>query len=94
MYLRDVGHAIGVLVQALLFFTPIFYPVSAAPEWLRPLLALNPLSTVVAGFRATLLGEGTMPWAAWGIWTALAALVAYAGYYCFVANEPGFADVL
>jgi len=94
VYLRDVGHAIGVLAQVLLFFTPIFYPVSAAPGWLRPLFALNPLTTIVDGFRAALLGDPAFPWTAWTVWTALAALAAYLGYCWFVANEPGFADVL
>jgi lipopolysaccharide transport system permease protein len=32
VYLRDIGHIVTVLVQILMFVTPIFYPISSVPD--------------------------------------------------------------
>ncbi|HRK69707.1 MAG TPA: ABC transporter permease, partial [Hyphomonas sp.] len=42
VYVRDIGPGISIVVQMLFFVSPIFFPVSAAPEWIRPAYALNP----------------------------------------------------
>jgi lipopolysaccharide transport system permease protein len=53
---RDVQHTIPFLVQIGLFITPIVYPASAISERWQWLLALNPLTGFIAGFRAAVLG--------------------------------------
>src|SRR6185369_13917280 len=55
---RDLRHALPFLMQAWLFATPILYSLSAVKTgWLRALMSLNPMSGVIAGFRASLLGQ-------------------------------------
>jgi lipopolysaccharide transport system permease protein len=93
-YVRDVGQFVGVAMQAVLFTTPIFWPAHAAPEFLRPMLWVNPLAPVVEGFRRVVL-YGQMPdFAALGVWTVLGGVVAWAGYVFFVYTKRGFADVI
>jgi lipopolysaccharide transport system permease protein len=94
IYIRDIGQGIGVVVQVLFFLSPIFYPLEAVPERLRVILAVNPLSTIVEGFRAVLLLGNPLPWAAWGIWTAISFLAAWLALIWFMKTKKGFADVL
>lgn len=60
VFLTDLGEALGLLLTAWLFLTPIFYRVDQVPEGLRWLLAINPLHHVVQAYRAVLL-EGRAP---------------------------------
>src|SRR5262249_51890667 len=52
---RDVRHALPFFTQVWLFVTPIAYPSSLVPEPWRVLYALNPMVSVVDGFRWSLL---------------------------------------
>ena len=53
---RDVRYTVPFLIQIWFFATPVVYPSSLLPERLRPLLGLNPMSTVADGFRWALVG--------------------------------------
>jgi lipopolysaccharide transport system permease protein len=53
---RDLGFSVPFLTQIWLYVTPVIYPPSFIPERLRWLLALNPMTGVVDGFRWALLG--------------------------------------
>jgi lipopolysaccharide transport system permease protein len=53
---RDVKYAVPFIIQMGLFVTPVIYPASYLPARLRPVLALNPMTGVVSGFRTALLG--------------------------------------
>jgi len=55
---RDVRYAIPFLVQLWLFASPVIYPASIVPQKWRWLLALNPITGVIEGFRASILGKG------------------------------------
>ncbi|GHE41217.1 ABC transporter permease [Vulcaniibacterium thermophilum] len=94
VFVRDMAQTVGLLVTALLFLTPIFYPLEAIPEDFRPWLALNPLAHVVEQARALLIG-GTVPALrelalSWG----LGVLVMWLGFAWFQKTRKGFADVL
>lgn len=94
MYLRDIGHGIALVVVALNFLSPIFYPPQRVPEYLRGVYQLNPLTTIVSTFRSALLGEGAIDWPAWAICTIASAMLAMAGYAWFMKTKKGFADVI
>jgi lipopolysaccharide transport system permease protein len=100
---RDVNHAIGFIVQLLMYASPVVYPTSLLPEsyqltstiTLAPqtLYSLNPMVGVIEGFRSALLGTRPMPydWIALGTLTTVIALVTGALY--FRNRERLFADV-
>lgn len=48
---RDLQHLYGVLITALLYLTPIFYPVDMLPGWVKTIVSLNPLSNIIEIFR-------------------------------------------
>lgn len=94
VYVRDIGHAIGVVTQVLFFVSPIFYPVSAMPERLRPALYANPLTEIISGFRRTTLWGESLAWGPWSALTLCTAAIALLGYAWFMQTRKGFADVM
>ncbi len=53
---RDVGYVTPFLVQLWFFATPIVYPLSAVPDSIQGIYSLNPMVSVVEGFRWSFLG--------------------------------------
>jgi lipopolysaccharide transport system permease protein len=93
-YLRDIGQILPVALTALQFLSPVFYPVTAVPEIVRPWVEWVPMTWVIESTRGIVL-RGDAPAAsellvAWGIGAALAVL----GLAAFHKLRAGFADVL
>lgn len=94
VYLRDIGQILNVGVTALLFLSPIFYPVSAVPEKFRAMFQYNPLSYIVEDFRRVAIW-GQMPhWGNWLLWSGIGLIFSMVGFYLFKKLRKGFADVL
>ncbi|MBN8531467.1 MAG: ABC transporter permease [Alphaproteobacteria bacterium] len=94
VFMRDIAQTIGLFMTVLMFLSPIFYPLSALPAWLQPYLALNPLTLIIESLRGVLL-LGNMPdWRGLGIYSAIAGMIACAGFWWFQKTRRGFADVL
>ncbi len=94
VYVRDIEHIAGLSAQILFFASPVIYPLSKVPEPFLQILKLNPLTWIVAGQRATLLGSGAIPW-----WPLL--IVGFAGVCLLVSGfaffqrvRPGFSDII
>ena len=90
---RDVGVALPVALQLLMFASPVAYPSSLVPPAWRTAYALNPLVGLIEGFRAALLGR-PMDWAALGVSAAVTAVLLVYSAYTFRRRERGFADVV
>ncbi len=54
---RDVKFALPFILQVWMFVSPIFYPLDILSERARFVIALNPLTGILHGFRASLFGE-------------------------------------
>ena len=94
VFLRDIGHIIGVVTQALMFLSPIFYPVSVIPKKVQWIYFINPISFVVEDMRRIIVW-GQLPNWEWLIFgTLISGLVAILGYAWFQRTRGGFADVL
>ena len=79
---RDARYVLPFLVQTWLFVTPVAYPTSMVPERWRFLYALNPMVTVVEGFRSSLLGTpAPAAMAAVALGAVVAALAAGIAYF-------------
>ena len=91
---RDFRFISPFLLQIGLFVTPIGYRTDFLPNW-RDLLALNPLTGVVNGFRWCLLG-GDMDFYASGLIMSLliSAVLLGTGLWYFRGTERQFADVI
>jgi lipopolysaccharide transport system permease protein len=91
---RDVRHAIPFIVQIWLFATPVAYSSTLVPERYRFLLGLNPLATVVDGFRWMIVPEAEFPARGLALSVAAVAVLLVTGLYYFRSVEYSFADVV
>lgn len=91
---RDFRILTPFLLQIGLFVTPVGYRTDYLPNW-RDLLALNPLTSVVDGFRWCLLGGRTefyLP--GFAISMSVAAVLVATGLWYFRRTERQFADII
>jgi lipopolysaccharide transport system permease protein len=92
---RDFRYVIPFLVQVGMFATPTVYmqPKADATGTLQALLVLNPMTSLIAAFRAAVLG-GPIPWAPLSLASALVAGSFVLGCLYFRKVEDSFADVI
>ena len=91
---RDFRFISPFILQIGLFVTPVGYGTANLPNW-QSLLALNPLTGVVEGFRWCLLGGATpLPTTSLLSSTIIGAVLLAGGVYVFRRMERQFADVI
>ncbi len=90
---RDFGSAMGFLMQAWMFATPVVYPSRLVPGRWRWVLDVNPMAGLVEGFRAACLGA-SLDLPAIGTATVLSALAFAVGVAYFGKVERRFADII
>jgi len=94
VYFRDLEHLTDVFVGLILFYlTPVFYPLSIVPDRYHRWLLINPMTSLIEGWRDLFL-RNQIPGAE--LWPALvfAAGIAALGTFSFRKLEGGFADAL
>ena len=91
---RDVQYVIPFVVQLGMFLSPVIYPMTDIPAGpLRTLIALNPMTGVIGGFRWALFGQqfpGIYLWVSIGV----TAVLLVSGLFYFRRMERVFADVV
>jgi lipopolysaccharide transport system permease protein len=94
VYFRDTAQFLGVVFPMWFYVTPIIYPYQLVPSYLRPLLALNPLTALVEAYRDVLL-HGVVPCGARELWlAAVSVAVLAAGAAIFARARGEFADLV
>lgn len=91
---RDVKYGLPILLQILLYVSPVVYPSSAVPKWAKPLIELNPLSALIEGSRSALIGTPSpnLGRVVYSLVATVASLLL--GTLAFRAMERRFADVI
>ncbi len=89
---RDVSHILPFLTQIWFFLTPIVYSASAVSQKWQILYALNPLTSVVEGFRWSLLGIHSLSWQIVAISAGVGVVILVSGLFYFRNMERTFAD--
>jgi homopolymeric O-antigen transport system permease protein len=90
---RDVRYALPFLIQLWLFASPVIYPSSLVPEKWKWLLALNPMSGIIEGFRASLFGQD-FDWMLISIAVGLTLILLFVSMLIFRHVENSFADII
>lgn len=90
---RDIGQILPFLVQLWMFATPIIYPASIIPADWRWVLAINPLTGIIEGYRAAFFGK-PFDWFALTISAVITFAILIYAAYTFRKMERGFADVI
>ena len=91
---RDINYLVPFLVQMWMYLTPVIYGSTLIPERFRFLLALNPMTGVVEGFRWALLDTDTAPGPMVFLSAVAAGVILVSGAYYFRRMEKTFADVM
>jgi len=94
VFLRDIAQLTIVVTQALMFFSPVLYPLDKLPQWASQLIMLNPLSFIVEQARLVMI-NGVIPnFQGLLIYTCVSLVVCSLGLRFFKSVRQGFADVL
>jgi len=90
---RDTRHIVGYINRFLFYGTPVVYAQSVLPAPFDTLVKLNPLTTIIEGYRWSLLG-GAAPNLSYVAFSGVLALVVlYIGLLFFKRNEKDFVDL-
>jgi lipopolysaccharide transport system permease protein len=93
VHFRDILHIMGYVTMALMYASPVVYPVSLVPAEYRFFYGLNPMVGVIEGFRSALLSTRVMPWDLITMSAVVACSSLLLGVIYFKLAEVKFADV-
>lgn len=51
VYFRDVEYLYNVFLTVFMYMSPIIYPISIVPDWIKNIILLNPMTSYVDFFR-------------------------------------------
>ena len=91
---RDLQYVIPVLLQFLLYASPVAYAVKVIPDHLRTLYMFNPIAGLLEAFRWSLLGTGHLNLGQVAYTTTMVIGVFLFGTFTFARMEQQFADVI
>lgn len=94
VFVRDVGYTIGLILQVLIFLTPIFYTIDSIPQSLRWVVELNPLTQIVNNIRSIVLWGDVPNWQSYFVWLIIDIVIMILGYAWFMKTKKAFADVI
>ena len=87
---RDIMHLYSVFVTALMYLTPVIYPLSILPDWLSPIVMLNPITNILQMFRSVML-YNSLPTLGSLVTASVESVVMLAlGLYVFYKNQDEF----
>ena len=91
---RDIGVALGLLLQIWMFASPVVYPLSAVPARIRPYYELNPMVGIVENFRRVLV-QGIEPeFRSLAISAVISIVLLGVAYIYFKRVEATIADIV
>jgi lipopolysaccharide transport system permease protein len=91
---RDIGFGVTFLVQLWMFASPVVYPSSLVPDGWRRVYALNPMASVVEGFRWAVAGAGQPPDERVLYSLGVVAIMLLGGLWFFRRNESPVVDLV
>lgn len=94
VFLSDIKQIMGLLTTALLFLSPVFYPISALPESMQKLIYLNPLTLIIEQSREIFLWGNAPDFRLLSMYGLVSLIIAIIGFVWFQKSRRGFADVL
>jgi lipopolysaccharide transport system permease protein len=82
------------MLQLWMFASPVAYPISVIPSWLLPFYLLNPMASIIDGYRRAILHGSAPDLLAIGLSAACVLLFAMFAVSVFRRAESTFADVI
>jgi lipopolysaccharide transport system permease protein len=91
---RDVRYMIPVFLQVLPLLSGVMFAVDQIPEKWQWILSLNPMTTVISGWRWAMLDANAPHTGQVALGVAVALALFVIGLATFRASEPRFADTI
>lgn len=101
VYFRDIQHLVNLFLTAWFFMTPAMYsltfiqPFFERIPWLANIYFLNPMASIITGYRALLLPESVAIWP-WGAVVGLFCplIILIVAFRVFQHAQRNFADLV
>ena len=91
---RDMKFLVQFGIQLFMYATPVIYPLSAAPEKYRDIIALNPLTPIFEAFKYGCLSCGTLDWTGLLYSTIFMCITLFFAVLVFSHTERNFMDTV
>ena len=91
---RDFRFIVPFVVQFGLYVSPVGFSTEVVPEEWMWLYSINPVVSVIDGFRWCILGESPFNWVSFVTGLAVTLAVLALGFTVFRRTERNFADVI
>lgn len=94
VFIRDISQVVPSITTAMLFLSPVFFPLDVLPQWVLPFIYANPITVPVDQVRDILVFGIFPDLRILAIYTVTSSAIASVGYFWFKATQKGFADVI
>ena len=91
---RDIKYALPFGIQLFMYASPVAYSTNMLPEKYHVIYALNPMVTVIEGFRNIFLNTGNISFEMIVVSFSTSFLLMLIGVVYFSKTERIFADVV
>jgi homopolymeric O-antigen transport system permease protein len=91
---RDVRYMIPVFLQVLPLLSGVMFAVDEIPEKWQWILSLNPMTSVISGWRWAMLDAAAPEPGQLAVGVAVAVMLFVVGLAVFRSSEPRFADTI
>jgi len=91
---RDLNSLSGVIVQGMMYLSPVIFPFTSIPEKYQFLASFNPLSSAMESFRFFLFGQGSMSVELLVIGWSVSLSVLFTGLVSFNLTQRKFVDIV
>lgn len=94
VFFRDVGQLSNVVLQLWFWATPIVYPASILPEWIMPLMNLNPMYHLMQGYQGVFVAAQWPDWDILGLFALGSLLLVLYAFSLFRRHAGEIVDEL
>lgn len=93
VFYRDLDYMIGLMLNIIFYFTPVGYSMDKVPKVIQPIVALNPFTGLIQGWRELLLHNGNpLPYLL--IPSIVSIIVLVLGVFVYSRLQKDFAELL
>ncbi|MNJ12659.1 Polysialic acid transport protein KpsM [compost metagenome] len=94
VFVRDIGQVVPIVLQVWFWFTPIVYPSSIIPDYLKDSMSLNPMFAIVSAYHQVLVYSQSPDLQQVAITTGVALALMALGLFMFRRAGAEMADSL
>ncbi len=91
---RDLVYLMSFGMQLWMYATPVIYPLSLIPDKYKFIIKLNPITSIIEGFRYSLFGQGAFLWHDFAYTVCFTIALVLLGLVLFNRTERNFMDTV